>query len=65
MKAHMRTSAASGSLFKARNAIRSDVNKYKFLLAQDEFSSLEDNKVLHPNLIEGLQANNFTYLTNL
>ena len=65
MKPHMRASMAASSAFKARSAIRTDVERFRHLLVSDTFAKLNDNGILHPNLSKGLDSNNFTYLTNL
>lgn len=42
---------------------RSDQLKYSFLDNQPTFKEIEDQ--LHPDLMKALQANNFTYMTNI
>ena len=61
----MKTSTTVGSLFRARNAVRSDSDRFKHLLSTDSFDLLCEAKRLHPHLKEGLRANNFKFLTTL
>ena len=68
MKTHMRMSSAAASMIRARNAQRSDCSRFTHLLQSDSFDKLktgEQQSLLHPYLLEGLQANNYQYLTTL
>ena len=66
MKVHMKASTAATKLLKAKHAVRSDVNRFKFLMPEENFSNLsQGDSALHPLLLEGLQENNYMHLTNL
>ena len=68
MKAHMRMSSQAASVIRARNAQRADVSRFTHLLQNDRFETLSGQDklpLLHTSLLEGLAANNYTYLTVL
>ena len=62
----MKTSQKASQIFMARNSARADFNRYAHLRASDSFENINsESNLLHPYLLEGLQSNNYTYLTNL
>ena len=66
MKVHMKASTVAANLLKAKHAVRSDPNRFKFLMPEENFSNLtQGDNALHPLLLEGLQENNYMHLTNL
>ena len=66
MKVHMKASTVAANLLKAKHAVRSDPNRFKFLMPSQHFNNLnEGDNALHPMLLEGLQENNYKHMTNL
>ena len=65
MKSHMKVSSAAAGMLKAKNALRSNPNCYRYLRPDDSFSNLEEKNTLHPHLIEGLSDCNYQLMTSL
>lgn len=42
MKAHMKTSQQAVNMFKGRNSVRADCNRFAYLRAGDSFEKLND-----------------------